>query len=96
MVLVICISKILRSELDIARTRNSYRVLVKFMEETGYKLMYLTIIIPAVLSGQTFLPGDIFFVMSAAVLMRSSMMDHLPKAIFGVLEMLVSLRRFQV
>ncbi len=85
-----------RKELKIAQMQNMHEVFVKMMEEAGYKVMYAAIIIPFVLSGNTLRAEDIFFVMTASVMIRIGMGEKLPQAIYLTSEMYVSIKRFQV
>ncbi len=85
-----------RKELNVTRLRYKHKVMVKMMEEVGYKLMYLTMIVPFLASGNALVGGGVFFVMSASVLVRMNMGERFPLAVYWAYEVAISMKRIQV
>ncbi len=93
---IIILKTFSRKELDVMRLRNTYRVYGNMMEQTGFKLVYLAVIAPFVLGGGVLEAENVFFVMSACLLIRYTMGACAPNALFVGMETLIAIRRLQV
>ncbi len=86
-----------RAEMDVIRLRNHFKVFTQTLEQAGFKLIYLAVLAPFVLSGDNSLsPDQVFFVMGCFMLTRMVVTSMAPNAVYTASEIAIALERITV